>query len=63
MAKFIGNPEFKHGTKLKIGVLLSNLGTPDKPQSKELRVSTFAKASAGRPVNAFCNGLPSEALA
>ena len=38
MAKFIGNPEFKHGTKLKIGVLLSNLGTPDKPQRKELRV-------------------------
>ncbi|MDA7564053.1 ferrochelatase [Pelagibacteraceae bacterium] len=38
MAKFIGNPEFKHGTKLKIGVLLSNLGTPDKPKRKELKV-------------------------
>ena len=38
MAKFIGNPDFKHGTKLKIGILLSNLGTPDKPQRKELRV-------------------------
>ena len=38
MAKFIGNPDFKHGTKLRIGILLSNLGTPDKPQRKELRV-------------------------
>jgi len=38
MATFIGNNEFKHGTKLRIGVLLSNLGTPDKPQRKELRV-------------------------
>ena len=38
MATFIGNSEFKHGTKLRIGVLLSNLGTPDKPQRKELRV-------------------------
>ena len=38
MAKFIGNPDFKHGTKLKIGILLSNLGTPDKPLRKELRV-------------------------
>ena len=38
MATFIGNSEFKHGTKLRIGVLLSNLGTPDKPQKKELRV-------------------------
>ena len=25
MAKFIGNPDFKHGTKLKIGILLSIL--------------------------------------
>ena len=38
MATFIGNPEFKHGTKLKIGVLLSNLGTPDRPDRKALRV-------------------------
>ena len=38
MATFIGDSEFKHGTKLRIGVLLSNLGTPDKPQRKELRV-------------------------
>tara|TARA_B100000886_G_scaffold426_1_gene301 strand:+ start:2616 stop:3638 length:1023 start_codon:yes stop_codon:yes gene_type:complete len=38
MATFIGNSEFKHGTKLRIGVLLSNLGTPDKPKRKELRV-------------------------
>lgn len=37
MTTFIGNSEFKHGTKLRIGVLLSNLGTPDKPQRKELR--------------------------
>ena len=38
MVTFIGNSEFKHGTKLRIGVLLSNLGTPDKPKRKELRV-------------------------
>tara|TARA_A100001011_G_scaffold179727_1_gene188589 strand:+ start:3787 stop:4809 length:1023 start_codon:yes stop_codon:yes gene_type:complete len=38
MVKFIGNSGFEHGTKLKIGVLLSNLGTPDKPYKKELKV-------------------------
>ena len=38
LSKFIGNPDFKHGTNLKIGILLSNLGTPDKPQRKELKV-------------------------
>ena len=43
MATFIGNSEFKHGTKLRIGVLLSNLGTPDKPQKKELRVLNLLK--------------------
>ena len=34
MATFIGNSEFKHGTKLRIGVLLSNLGTPINHKEK-----------------------------
>ena len=35
--KYIGTPHFNHGTPEKLGVLLVNLGTPDAPQTKEVR--------------------------
>ena len=38
MALFIGNKDYVHGTKPKIGILLTNLGTPDEPTAKSLKV-------------------------
>ena len=35
--RFIGASNFDHGTKPKIGVLLTNLGTPEAPTAKALR--------------------------
>ncbi len=35
--KYIGSPDFKHGTPEKMGVLLINLGTPDAPDTKAVR--------------------------
>lgn len=37
MARFIGTPDYKHDTKPKIGILLTNLGTPDAPTAPALR--------------------------
>ena len=36
--KYFGEKNYKHGTKTHIGVLLTNLGTPDAPNSKALKV-------------------------
>ena len=38
MAKFIGESNYKHGSNERTGVLLTNLGTPDAPNSKALKV-------------------------
>ena len=62
MAKFIGNPDFKHGTKLKIGILLSNLGTPDKPQRKELRVYLKEFLSDPRVIESMKKSLTSSPM-
>ena len=35
--KYIGTPRFNHGTPEKLGILLVNLGTPDAPQTPEVR--------------------------
>ena len=35
--KYEGEKNYKHGTKEKLGVLITNLGTPDKPKTEELR--------------------------
>ena len=35
--KYEGEINYKHGAKENTGVLITNLGTPDKPESKELR--------------------------
>jgi ferrochelatase len=37
MARYIGQTEYQHGTPLRTGVLLVNLGTPEAPTAKELR--------------------------
>ena len=35
--KYEGEKDYKHGSKEKLGVLITNLGTPDRPRIKELR--------------------------
>ncbi len=35
--KYIGTPQFNHGTPEKLGVLMINLGTPDAPETPEVR--------------------------
>ena len=36
--KYEGEKNNKHGEKESLGVLITNLGTPDKPQRKELKI-------------------------
>ena len=38
MVKYIGEKDYEHGSKEKIGVLITNLGTPDAPNKKQLKV-------------------------
>ena len=38
MVKYIGEKDYEHGSKEKIGVLITNLGTPDAPNKKKLKV-------------------------
>ena len=38
MVKYIGEKDYEHGSKEKIGVLITNLGTPDAPEKRELKV-------------------------
>ena len=38
MVKYIGEKDYKHGSKENIGVLITNLGTPDAPEKKELKI-------------------------
>jgi len=35
--KYTGTPEYQHGTREKLGVLLINLGTPDAPDTSSVR--------------------------
>lgn len=35
--KYLGNPDYRHGTVPATGILISNLGTPDAPTPKALR--------------------------
>jgi ferrochelatase len=36
--KYIGNQDFDHGRETRIGVLITNLGTPRAPRTAELRI-------------------------
>ena len=47
--RFIGASNYDHGTKPKIGVLLTNLGTPEAPTAKALR--PYLSNSCGIPVS------------
>ena len=38
MVKYIGDKNYEHGSKEAVGVLITNLGTPDAPEKKELKV-------------------------
>ena len=38
MVKFVGEKKYEHGSKDKTGVLITNLGTPDAPDVKSLRI-------------------------
>jgi len=35
--KYLGRPEYQHGTSEKLGILMVNLGTPDAPDTKSVR--------------------------
>jgi len=35
--KYLGQPQFDHANPERIGILMANLGTPDAPQTKEVR--------------------------
>jgi protoporphyrin/coproporphyrin ferrochelatase len=37
MTRYVGNEGFRHGTPEKLGVLVTNLGTPDAPETGALR--------------------------
>lgn len=37
MSRFVGSAGFRHGTPEKLGVLVTNLGTPDAPETGALR--------------------------
>ena len=38
MVSFIGEKDYKHGSSEKTGVLITNLGTPDAPNAKSLKI-------------------------
>ena len=35
--KYVGEKDYVHGMEAKVGVLITNLGTPDAPTKKALR--------------------------
>ena len=37
MTRYLGEPDYQHGTEDKTGVLLVNLGTPDAPDAASVR--------------------------
>ena len=36
--KYEGEKNYKHGSKERLGVLITNLGTPDQPNKKALKL-------------------------
>jgi ferrochelatase len=50
MANFKGNELYIHGSGLKTGILLTNLGTPDEPTPPSLRTYLKQFLSDGRVI-------------
>ena len=38
MLKYVGEKNYEHGSKEKVGILITNLGTPDQPNAKALKI-------------------------
>ena len=38
MTKYIGENNYEHGSAERTGILLTNLGTPDEPNSKAVKI-------------------------
>ena len=38
MVNYIGEKDYEHGSKEKTGILLTNLGTPDAPNAKAVKI-------------------------
>ena len=38
MVKYIGEKDYEHGSREKVGILLTNLGTPNQPNTKALKL-------------------------
>ena len=38
MTKYIGENNYEHGSVERTGILLTNLGTPDEPNSKAVKI-------------------------
>ena len=55
MVKYIGEKDYEHGSKEKIGVLITNLGTPDAPNKKELKVYDICNNAASGNVCTYNN--------
>ena len=36
--KYDGEKDYGHGSKQRLGVLITNVGTPDKPTRQELKI-------------------------
>ena len=60
MTDYLGTPDYVHGTRSRLGVLLVNLGTPDEPTTPAVRrylaeflwdprVIEMPRVFAGRP--------------
>ena len=45
--KYEGEKDYKHGSKENIGILITNLGTPDKPKKEELRIYEVSDIALG----------------
>ena len=50
MANFKGNDLYIHGSGLKTGILLTNLGTPDEPTAPSLKTYLKQFLSDGRVI-------------
>ena len=56
MVKYIGEKNYEHGSKEAVGVLITNLGTPDAPEKKRIKSlfkSIFIRSTRNRITQNF----------